>query len=207
MMSEAAEKCGDVGRGCQIWLIDTSQGGGCAFLEEWSDPVFCRGAEYLGAERVQMIGECARHEFQVRLKERARDVPVVPTCVKCDLAQRKGGGKGLRLLIQNCFITEAAGGVRGPQDHIVAEFVAAVGNSATIEVSSPPQTVTFGLYGFIDQAACYSRSWPIQASDHQDSVGRIEQGGVGCAVKGIGERPYPGQIQLADRQAGELAID
>ena len=56
--------------------------------EKRADPVFRFGADGIGAEGVDMVGNGALAESGGGEFERTFEIPRVPTCVECDLIPR-----------------------------------------------------------------------------------------------------------------------
>src|SRR6266404_4335677 len=73
----------------EIRLVDTTHGDRDALGQKRPDPISGSASQAGRAERMQMIGEGAGHEFHSRTRERPRNMLVIPSAVKGDLAHGK----------------------------------------------------------------------------------------------------------------------
>jgi len=85
---ETTYKEADVRGKAEIGFIDSAHRGSDTVGEKRADPVFCFGANSVGAEGVDMVGDGAFSEAGGGKFEGAFEVPGVPTCVECDLIPR-----------------------------------------------------------------------------------------------------------------------
>ena len=81
------------------------------------------GAQRHRAERMQMIRERPRHEFDRRPRERAGNVLVIPSRIKRDLAHGKTAGKGAGVVIHHRFKSQRRQISDAAADPIVAQLV------------------------------------------------------------------------------------
>ena len=91
-----------------------------------------------GAERVQVISERARPEFDLGQRERSVDRLGVPADVNRDVAHRETRGKGGGVRVHNGFKSEMPADVTRVANPIIAGLHRRVGGAAQINVRAPP---------------------------------------------------------------------
>lgn len=192
---EATDKEADIRGEAEIRFIDGAHRGSDAVGEEWADPVFCFGANSVGAEGVDMVGYGAFTETGVGKFEGAFEVPCVPTCVECDLVPRGpfrcDFGFSIDFDIKSACLKEDSGLL----DPIVSHAVGVIFflDGADIKERATGELRLFGFDGVLNHAADNFWGGTIETG-HEDEVV--------CEKLSKGADPFVGEVRVGDEAVG-----
>src|SRR5215831_1269665 len=178
----------DIGCESEVRLGDAAHSCRGPAGEEGPDPKSIGRAEGAGTVGMQMVGDSARDELDSGLEDSASEIFRVPAHIDGGLAHGESGWKEAGLIIDDSFETLVASQFGCLPDPIISHFIGAVGNASGVEISAAPEPVGFGLQRLVDEGASNFRRWTVEAGDHKDAVGWMEDAGVGSAINPVLER-------------------
>jgi len=187
---ETTDKEANVRCEAEIGFIDGTHRGGDAVGQEWADPVFRFGANSVGAEGVDMVGDGAFSEAGGGKFEGAFEVPGVPTCVECDLIPRNpfrcDFGLSIDFDIKSACLKEDGGLL----DPIVSHSVGIVFflDGADIKECASGKFRLFGFDGVLNHTAYDFRCGTVEAGHEDEVVGKKLSKGADSFVGEVGIR-------------------